>query len=51
MLLLLFALGLGPYSVPWRVFFALAALGAGLGTVTSFVKLKRLLRGGAPTDS
>lgn len=43
-LLMLFALGLGPYGPAWRVFFGLAAVGAALGTVTSFVKLRRLLR-------
>jgi hypothetical protein len=43
-LLGLFALGLGPYSAPWRVFFGIAALGATLGTVASFAKLKRLFR-------
>jgi hypothetical protein len=45
-LLMLLALGLGPYGAPWRVFFGLAAVGAALGTATSFVKLRRLLRRG-----
>jgi hypothetical protein len=45
-LLMLFALGLGPYDAPWRVFFGLAAFGAALGAVTSVVKLRRLLQRG-----
>jgi cell division protein FtsX len=43
-LLAFFAFGPSPYGAGWRVFWGLAALGASVGAVASFAKLRRTIR-------